>query len=290
MKTVHIAGLMLAAGVFGFLAGGVAGVVSSPEPKTADTVLLDRLTGIAKGVDALRDAAAENRNAVADVRERVVAVELEMDRRKNAPPVAEASDPIKMPIVVRGGPGLIAERGSPGDDPVKVAARLGDMRAAADAAAKAADGLQARFAKTMKIRAMPEDERWEYAAETLGLNSVQVDELRAAQETMNEAMKEATTSTTTTTESGSTMVFRQVDGNKMAEARKAFGERVDTVLNDEQKKAWNDEGFGSAMGGGPGSHRIRLSGGVRMSSDGAGSAREIEIVEAETIEIEVDDE
>jgi hypothetical protein len=300
MKPVHIAGLLVAAGALGALAGGAAGVFSSPEPASRDTVLLDKLAEIAEGVDALRDSAAANRDAVADVRERVVAVEMEMDRRKNAPPaipVDEASSGTvggATPIVMHGGlesldPETMKRIGAAkAQMEADLAKRMGDMEAAAKVSAVAA---QAGFEKSLRIRSMSEDERWQHAADTLGLNSVQVDELRAAHGTLQEAMEQATTTTTTTTDSGGTMVFKQVDGTKMAEAREAFDERVDTVLNEEQKKAWRDEGFRGAMRGGRAANRIRLSGFRRSTGGGAdaGGAVGIEFVGTEAIELEVDD-
>lgn len=264
MKASHLVGLVVVAGAFGAIAGGVAGAFSMSPAETEDSVLLTRLSDVAKGIDALRDAAAENRDAVADVSERIVAVELEVARQASARESARRT---------AGVPGLTVPewttQGGPGGEPppgvrdaialrtADLTARMKDMRAAT--------GMQHRFAKGMKIRAMPEEERWQYAADTLGLNSVQVDEIRGATDVLQEAIKGAVTKSTTTTAGGATVMFHRVDGAKMAEARKTFSERVDNALNDEQKKSWKEEGFANAMGRGRRTS-LNFSGDVRITN------------------------
>jgi len=288
MKSVHIVGLMVAAGAFGAVAGGVTGALSAPEPATGNSVLLDRLGDLTSGVEALRDTAAENRNAVADVNERVIAVELAMSRRaEQRPPIAPSGDAAEgeaagwasgsAPVLVRGG----SDELTAGMREM-LASSLGDMKAAREAA----EGAQERFAKSMKIRALPEDERWQYAADTLGLNSVQIDELRTAHTTMQDALKDAVTESTTTGSGGGTVMFRQVDGTKMAEAKTAFNERVDNALNDDQKKAWRDEGFANAMGGGR-RNRIRMR---AVHLGGGGDGGSFEFTGTQAIEIEINDD
>ncbi len=283
MKASHLVGLVVVAGAFGAVAGGVAGAFSTSPAETEDSVLLTRLSDVAKGIDALRDAAAANRDAVADVSERIVAVELEVARqaseREAGRPTAGVPGVTVPEWTIQSGPGGEPPPGVRDAISVRTAdldGRLWDVRSAT--------GMQQRFAKGMKIRAMPEEERWQYATDTLGLNSVQVDEIRGATEVLQEAMKSAVTKSTTTTANGGTVMFHQVDGAKMAEARKTFSERVDNALNDEQKKSWNEEGFANAMGAGR-RNRFRFSGDVRVRNLEADPGGTLEISATESIEI-----
>ncbi len=279
MNAAQIVGVACLAGVLGAVAGGVVSVFASGEPARNDRAVFDRLDELARGVDSLRSAAQDGRDGVADLQERLIAVELELSRRAAAPslPTSEAPGGIR----VEGSEPTAVVRRSIDD----VSVRLHDMETAAARMAEHAKALQQNFAKSMELRALPEDERWARIAEELGLNSVQVDELKAAQTTLQEGMKAAITQETKTTDSGAEFSFRQVDGEKMREARKAFDDRVTTVLNDEQKKAWTDGGYQRAVGGGRGAMvfssgvRVRSSGGDGSDSPGSGAI----IIEAGSI-------
>jgi hypothetical protein len=281
MQTTHILGLLVAAGALGAVAGGVVGTMAEQRDSGPDSVLTARLDEVVDGVEDLRDSAADLRNDVADVRERLVAVELELSRRASMPtPIADSPQ------------GDIAAATPDMTPAEREAAKAALRRSTLDLEKRMADvelataramEMKERFSKGMKIRAMPEDERWQYAADTLGLNSVQVDELKAAHEELQEGMQAAIVEETNES-NGSTFTFRRVDGNKMREAQEAFQSRVDNALNDEQKKAWADEGFAHAMGRSRGvmafsPRRIRATDGGSEVSTGT-----IEIVTTETIE------
>lgn len=238
MKPVALLGLLVVTGALGAVAGGVVGTLAERRDEGPDAALLARLDEVTRAVDALRASAAELRDGVADVRERVVAVELEMSRRAAGP----------MPLVDASGDDDLATAAT---DPAAVRAALNRRtveleRRLADAEA-ATLATKERFTKGLKIRAMPEDERWQYTADTLRLNSVQVDEIRAAHTELQEGLKAAIVEETNETAAG-TMTFRRVDGNRLREAQEAFQARVDNALNEEQKEAWNEEGFSQAFG------------------------------------------
>ncbi len=282
MKPVQMLGFLVVAATLGAVAGGAVGILSGDRDAGPDPLLMDRLDEIGRNMDALRTSANAARDDVADVRERLVAVELDLSERESragAVPGAAAAPSADPDAAAAAAPEASADdalralrRGLPGHE-----RRVIDMTSAIAG--------QERFVKGMKIRAMPEDERWRYAAEKLGLNSVQVDELRAAQAVLQEGLKEAVVEETTESGGGS-ITFRRVDGNKLREVQSAFRARVDNALNDDQKKAWKDEGFSHAMGRSRGAvwmraPRIR----ARTAADGnaAGTAT-IEIVTTETRE------
>lgn len=277
MKPLQILGLLVAAGALGAVAGGLVGAFSQRAEPAGDDPVMDRLDELARNVDALRDAAGAARDDVADLRERLVAVELEIADRPSTPtPVAGTGE-------------TLAGAAAPDRTPEDVAADLArsardmelrarDMELAADRAVEMRD----RLVKGLRIRAMPEEERWQYAADTLRLNSVQVDEIKAAHTELQEALKEAVVEETTET-GGGTMTFRRVDGNKMRSARDAFQSRVDNALDSEQKKAWRDEGFDAAFARRSGMPTFRIRGATAEPVDlsGGASAPSIEIVTTE---------
>ena len=287
MKSAHVLGLLVAAGAFGAVAGGLVGSFSAPGDTGPDPVVTERLAEIARGVESLRDSASDARNDIADVRERLVAVELELSRRAAAgTPVASRPDADgeinATPGAIQSGADVDELRRALTGRAADLTARMVDM----EAAASEASATQARFAKGMKIRAMPEDERWEYAAETLGLNTVQVGEIRAAHADLQEGLKAAVVEENTESD-GRAITFRRVDGNKMREAQSTFQARVDNALNDEQKKAWADEGFVHAMGRSRGTMWVspRRMRAVDVDTDGRGTGSgTIEIVTTETLE------
>lgn len=283
MKSTQMLGLLVAAGALGAVAGGAVATMTERTDEGPDTALVARLDEVVRGVESLREAAGDLRNDVADVRERIVAVELELSRRRSLPSTAA--------VVPEGSEeGAAAPDGM--SDEVKTAllrARALDLeKRIADVAAAVpqATAMKERFTKGMRIRAMPEDQRWQHAADTLGLNSVQVDELKAAHQELQDGLKAAIVEETTEAGGGVT-TFRRVDGNKMRDAQQAFQSRVDNALNDEQKKAWHDEGFGHAMGRSRGAAFIaprRLRAVDVGSGDGRTGTATIEIVTTEVLE------
>jgi len=280
MKSLQILGLLVAAGAVGAVAGGLVGAFSDRPAPAGNDLLLERLDELARNVDALRDAAGASRDDVADLRERLVAVELELaDRPATSIPIAGAPDALPGAAA----PDLTAEELTADLERRRhdMELRARDMELAAGRAAEMKD----RMLKGLRIRALPEEERWQLAADTLGLNSVQVDEIKAAHAELQEALKEAVVEETTEADGGA-LRFRRVDGNKMREAREAFQARVDHALNDEQKEAWRDEGFDAAFARRSGLPTFRVRGisaePVDLSAGATAPAIEIVTTEVRT--------
>ncbi len=102
--------------------------------------------------------------------------------------------------------------------------------------------------KSLELRRLPAEERWQRARDEVGLNDTQVNEIQTALADRDAAMKEALiVDREEKTETGHFSVHR-MDREKAAEANAAYRKRVDDVLNDEQKKSWKSGGFDSAFG------------------------------------------
>jgi hypothetical protein len=243
MTGLQIVGVLGVAAALGAVAGGAVAVLGSGADTTdADSAIIERLDDLQGRVNGLRDGVAESRDAVADVRERVVAVELELSHRAapTAGAVARGEDPnATIPL------GTLSEERVATDTARAVRKALGQFKNQ-----RWAD-VQKHFADAMKLRAMPEDERWGKAEEDLGLTTVQVDELRDAHADFEEARTAAISEEEVTVGEGIRTRVRRADSKKLAAAKAELERRVDNTLNSEQKKAWSDKGYSTAFGGGP---------------------------------------
>ncbi len=258
MNARSLAGLILLAGVVGAAAGGAATLVlGGGAERRGDPAVAGRLDEIARSVESLREASSALRDESAHVRERLAGLEMNLAQR-----VARTADAAEADETADAGDGS-SEGGAVGGRTFRIG--RGGLAPGSFRIVRAGGGdaneAQQRFAKGMHIRSLPEDERWALAADKVGLNSVQVDELKRAHAELQEGLKAAMASEERTEDDGSHVVVRRIDGDKMRAAREAFDARVDTLLNEPQKKAWRDEGFETAMARGGG---LALAGNVRV--------------------------
>ncbi len=296
MKAAHVLGILGFATVLGAVAGAAMTIAGSGDGNVSagEAIVLDRIGDLATSVDGLRDSVREQRNAVLDLEERLVATELEMASRRAEAAAAAAAPPTSMPSSTPAwtdAPGTLPNVAFDGPAGFKadLAEKLRDAMMAQKAASmEAAASMRDRFKKSMELRALPEDERWQRAEDELGLTTVQVDEIRAAKTDFDAAMKEAITEETKTTDGGFSSTFRRIDGQKMRAARTAFDDRVANTLTSEQKDAWNNDGWKGALTGGSSSPiRIHRAGGLRDGGGGTGDTGVgIEIISTGTIEVE----
>ena len=286
-----LATLALAAGL-GALAGGAVAVLGSGggDLEVSDP-LNERLTELTVQLDGLRADLKEARNANADVNERVIAAELELSRLRDVMQrrAAESGSVdgagtggASSPTVVGGGPPDVWASSPP--------AVLGSVPAdAAKSVALArekAEELRNRFRRSMELRALPEEQRWQRAADDLGLTSVQVDEIKRAKAVFDEA-REAATTTEETEIAGGRMTVRKIDPKKMRAARQELESSVKNVLNSEQQDRWRNEGYEGALTGSGGVHAGTIFGKtVRGSIVGSGGR----IVVETATDTESDDE
>lgn len=143
----------------------------------------------------------------------------------------EALGALKQRLVTAGGPQIGTVIGPGGE----VAGLSGAL-----------SGLQRSF----ELRRLPEEERWSKAREEVGLNDVQVEEIKAALAERDTAIDASMVVERDETDGAQRISVRRMDFEKTREANEAYRRRVDNVLNDEQKKAWKEKGYENAFGRG----------------------------------------
>jgi len=271
MQAAHVLGFLGVAAVLGAVAGGVASITAQGDEGTTagDEIVLDRLDQLARSIDGLRSSLKESQNSVADLEERLIGAEIDLQNRletaARAPVAPKPTELAPGAFKFKGLPGSMDVSGMGGLDKDSLAATKAALQ---EAFAGRRAGLPESFRKSMELRALPEDDRWRRAEEELGLGTVQIDEIKAAQADLEAAMKDAMTEEKIETSGGFTSTFRRVDGNKMRTAQKKFEDRVQNTLNEEQKAAWDEKGYAGAFG----RPRPRVWVGGLHGGDGKGGA------------------
>jgi hypothetical protein len=258
-------------------AGGIAAttIMNDTTSNNADqTALLDRLDKLNAGIEDTNSILETNAREISGLRGRMEAVESGLHGRRAAPLTTESG----RRHVERAGSATIEEVGdgrsvdfstsfegaedemkahmeealkglkaslADGSQPVRIGRILGENGEIAGITG-ALEGLQRSF----ELRALPEGERWDKAREELGLNDVQVDEIKAALEERDAAIDESMVVERDEDDGSSRISVRRMDFAKTREANEAYKKRVDNVLNDDQKKSWKDKGYENAFGRG----------------------------------------
>jgi hypothetical protein len=116
------------------------------------------------------------------------------------------------------------------------------------------------FGEAMKLRQLPEEERWQKAKDDLALSWNQVEDLKRAIEERDKLTTESMQVEQKTGPDGSSQItIQRPDVAKMAKAQGDYHEKVGRVLNDEQKKNWRSKGYDQAFGKSPFSSAIAIS-------------------------------
>lgn len=134
---------------------------------------------------------------------------------------------------------------------------------------KAMQGLTNSF----RLRGMPEDKRWEKAREELGLNDGQIDALKQAVAARDAAMKDSMRiEQESNGTDGSRITIRGMDPEKAQVANKAYEDKVNETLDENQRKGWNEKGYSHAFGRGPmGGSSIMIATDMRIDGAPAGT-------------------
>lgn len=114
------------------------------------------------------------------------------------------------------------------------------------------DVLKARLAglgEGIRLRMLPEADRWKKAQEELRLTDGQIDNLKAAITARDTAMRESMQIETSNAGGTSNITIRRVDPAKAAVAQQEYDRQVTNVLDSEQKKSWDAKGYNRAFGG-----------------------------------------
>jgi hypothetical protein len=108
----------------------------------------------------------------------------------------------------------------------------------------------AAVSEGLKLRMLPEADRWKKAQDELRLSDGQVESLKTAIADRDKAMKEMMQVETAPDDGGASKItIRRLDPAKAAQAQNDYQKKVGQTLDSEQKKAWDEKGYDSAFGG-----------------------------------------
>jgi len=253
------------AGLVGGGAGLAASVATAPKAEapsaSVNAEILDRLKVIEGQLAQARTAAEESRRTLNAVQERVTKAELKASQEAATCDADFA--PAGARVVRVGGHaahGAGGEAGATGvllDDADfaglggQIALGLGDELGKLDLdAGEFADQINS-LQSGLKLRELPEADRWQKAKDELNLTWNQVEDLKKAVLDRDTAMKDAMTKETRTGPNGGTITIQRPDPGKSAHAEAAYHDRVNATLSEQQKKDWGTKGYDHAFGSGP---------------------------------------
>ena len=260
---------LVGAGLVGGGAGVAASVAMAPKAEaplvSANAEILDRLKVIEAQLANARTSADESRRTLNEVQERVTKAELRASSQAAATDAAAAGEAAQVRVgrhraghVMEGdakASGMTFEDVDLADLGGQIAVQLGDELGKLDGM----DGELGDFAGQLqslqngfKLRELPEAERWQKAADELGLTPNQVEEMKRAVADRDTAMKDAMTKETKTGPKGGTITIQRPDPGKAAHAEAAYHDRVNATLSEQQKKDWGSKGYDHAFGATPG--------------------------------------
>lgn len=258
---------LVGAGLVGGGAGFAASLATAPKPDTsaasANAELLDRLKAIEGQLAQAKTASEESRRTMLEMQERVTKAELQAARQAAMPLSAAVPGETKVRVGrhaahaaegnastsgITFGDGQAIDLGELGG---QIALSLGDEMGKADGELGQLAGQLDAFQNGLKLRGLPEAERWQKAADELGLSSAQVDELKRAVADRDTAMRDAMTKETKAGPNGGTITIQRPDAGKAAHAEAAYHDRVGSTLSEHQKKDWGSKGYDHAFGSAP---------------------------------------
>ncbi|MCE9637900.1 MAG: hypothetical protein K8T90_19540 [Planctomycetes bacterium] len=133
------------------------------------------------------------------------------------------------------------------------------------------DAMKVRLAglsEGLRLRMLPEADRWKKAQDDLHLTDGQIDNLKAAITARDTAMRESMQIETSNENGNSNITIRRVDPAKAATAQQEYDRQVTNVLDSEQKKSWDEKGYNRAFGGsGGGAVMIASSSSIDFAPD-----------------------
>lgn len=250
-------------------AGGYAVIQGETHTREAGVTNAD----LAEQIQRLANVQESNAKAVDDLRRSVsrlsddvtqLQIEVAEAARVPAPMFAPPTDTPRVSqygmesggggIEIRKGGGMLIRGGGATFDAESLLSEEA-MAGLAEHLEKTAEGLSPEHREAMqgmidgmKMRKLPEAERWQKAMNDVGLDYYQVEELKKAVVERDEAMKDAMIVEKSTTEGGANIVVKRPDFKKQVAARKSYDEKVDALLNEDQRTRWRKGGYDSAFG------------------------------------------
>lgn len=260
------------------LVGGVAGLAAAfgaviaheqPAGPSAPDDLAVRLDRIETALARAAEGQKETRESVTKLNERLTALQIDVatahEDAVRAKAESAAADPkvepvarpgrAKRPLTASGteaaGPGTFTFGGAAGE-PLQI---QGGNIVLGDAVKAQLAGL----GEGLRLRMLPEAERWKKAQDDLHLTDMQVENLKAAITARDTAMRESMQVETTTDGGTSNITIRRMDPAKAAAAQQEYDRQVTNLLDSEQKKSWNEKGYNRAFGGGGGGGAVMIT-------------------------------
>ena len=263
--------VMVVAGAAGAAAAFATTLVNPPALPTGDgdlTARLDRIeTALAR---AAEDRKAEN-ESVAKLNERITGLQIDVNRAREESSAASGAE-ADAPGGVAARPGRARPRILDGTDqkPVQIEGgtfTLGDPSGGVVLGSRGeftTGALRGRFeslTQGMRLRALPEADRWKKAQDEVHLTDAQVEGLKRAVADRDAAIKEAMQVETTTDANGTMtgLTFRRMDPLKAAAANDDYQKKVTDTLDADQEKTWKEKGYDHAFGGGTGMTSVVIS-------------------------------
>jgi uncharacterized membrane protein len=253
------------------LVGGAAGAAASVSMSTKSAPVEPPSTELAGRLKSAEDELAKTRAALDESRRSIVELTERVTKSELAAAKLAATPAVAAPTVHAGSRFVRSRRdaaGTKAEDgkfdevgpffgaieaqelPEAVTVELND----------ALDGIGAELGEAgvrltslragLDLRKLPEDQRWQKAKDDLGLTWNQVEDLKKAVSERDAAMKEASTVEKKTGPNGGTITISRPDAGKTAHAQAAYHDKVNSTLNDEQKKSWQSKGYDHAFGKG----------------------------------------
>ncbi|MCG3134519.1 MAG: hypothetical protein HMLKMBBP_01833 [Planctomycetes bacterium] len=245
----------------------------------------DRMKAIAARLDRIEQVIGKSEEAsrefgrqMTDVRERLGGLEArttELAEKSAAGlpllPAGAVEEPvrpgrakrIRMPSI-EGGPIRLSAGELLGADGKPVEFQVAEATKAFDEVNAAVGAELQGLRNGMRMRMLPEEERWAKAKEELNLTDAQVDLIKRAVADRDAAMKDAFQVTREgETGTGGRISIRSLDSEKASAAQESFRSTVDQTLDDGQKKTWKEKGYDHAFGRSPGGTR----GAVMIATD-----------------------
>jgi hypothetical protein len=256
---------LVGAGIVGGGAGIAATALTAPKPEAssagANAELLDRLKSIETQLAEAKKAADESRRTMLEVENRVTKAEIQASQQAANAASSGTAAPVAGTTFRVGRHGTQAapaqggaiEFGGEGfqDLGEAIAINLGEQLGNLGGELGDVSGQLEALQNGMKLRQLPEAERWQKATDELGLSASQVDELKRAVTDRDTAMKDAMTKETKTGPNGGTLTIQRPDPAKSAHAEAAYHDRVNSTLSEQQKKDWSSKGYDNAFGSAP---------------------------------------
>lgn len=297
MTTKELLLVLGAAGAVGGAAAlGATIVRDAAAPATTDpsevmTKILDRLDRIeTTGAQAV-ELAKGAKEGVADLRERLTAIEIERAdaaRREAAQDPADAPRPGRARVPAPGWKSADAAGGwveraeidvaAPGRRVLTLGGDGGNVFESAEFArvAPAVAEEMKGIGNGFRLRALPEEKRWEQAKTDVGISDAQAETLKQAVADRDAAMKEALATEESTSDGGAgTIRIARLDPDKAAAAQSAYRRKVDETLDEGQRAKWREKGYDHAFGrhGGGGSRAVFIQSVVEEHDGAPGSGK-----------------